>query len=330
MKLRNVLKSIVATALALSMCVLPVQFNNEVTYATDYMLHAGWVREVGDWKYYCCLEEGCGGCHIIEYLGNKTTVEVPKKIGDEVVTYIEGGSFSSKVKKIVIPDCVKYIAYHKSWNLPNVTIVSSEDSYAHEFAKERGLKWKNLDEIIGDIKNLKQATTYTTSSIKLSWDKVSGAKGYEIYRAPRKNGTYKKIGDTKNLNYKNRGLEAGTNYYYKVRAYKVVKGKTVYGSFSSRIKMSTKTEAPAIKLKATGNKVKISWKKVTGASGYEVYMSTSKSGGYNKIGSAKALSYTQSKLEKNKRYYFKVKSLKYINGEKVFSTYSSVKSIKVK
>ncbi|MBE5926452.1 MAG: fibronectin type III domain-containing protein [Lachnospiraceae bacterium] len=238
MKLKNVLKSIVATALALSMCVIPVQFNNEVTYADDYMLHAGWVREVEDWKYYCCLEEGCGGCHIIEYLGNKTTVEVPKKIGTEVVTYIEGGSFSSKVKKIIIPDSVKYIAYHKSWNLPNVTIVSSKKSVAYKFAKEENLKWINKNEFVGGVKKLKKNDA-TKNSIKLSWNKVNGAKGYEIYRATKKNGTYKKVGTTTKLSYKCKGLKKGTKYYFKVRAFKKVKGKRVYGGFSARVKMST-------------------------------------------------------------------------------------------
>ncbi len=332
MKLKNILKSLVAVTLALTMCVFPAQVNTEVSYATTVDFHYGRVYEEGDWKYYLCLAEGCGGCHITEYMGKKTTVEVPEKIGERDVTYIEGGSFSSKVKKIIIPDCVTTIAFHISWNLPDVTIVSSEDSYAHEYAVFKNLKWKNLDEIVGDVKNLKQAASYTTSSIKLSWDKVNGAKGYEIYRAPRKNGQYEKIGTTKNLSYKCRKLKSGTNYYFRVRAFKEIKGKKVYGAYSNRIKMSTKTESPNIKLIATGNKVKISWKKVTGSNGYEVYMSTSKKGKYEKIKKTapKYLSYTKNNLEKNKRYYFKVRSVKNVNGEKIYSAWSSIKSIKVK
>lgn len=330
MKLKSVLKSIAAAALALSMCVVPVRFNSEEAYAME--AHGGVMQEKGDWSIYYCHKEGCDSYHIFQYLGNKTTVEVPEEINGYRVTYIEGGAFPSNVKKLIIPDSIEHIAYYRSLGLPNVTIVSSENSYAHKFAEEEGLKWKNLDEIVGDLKNLKQDKVYNLTSIKLSWDKVSGAKGYEIYRASKKKGKYVKIATTKNTSYKCRKLKSGTDYYFKVRAFKDPKTGREYGEYSSKIKMSTKTDAPVIKLKASGNKVKISWKKVKGVGGYEVYMSTNKKNGYEKIkkNSSSKLSYVQNNLDKNKKYYFKVKSYKNINGKKVYSKWSDVKSVLVK
>lgn len=62
----------------------------------------------------------------------------------------------------------------------------------------------------------------TQTSITLSWEKVKGADGYEIYRKTGKDGEYKKIKTItsgKTVTYKNTGLTVGKKYYYKVRAY---------------------------------------------------------------------------------------------------------------
>jgi hypothetical protein len=72
---------------------------------------------------------------------------------------------------------------------------------------------------------------------------------------------------------------------------------------------------------------------VKGASGYEVYMSTSKNGDYEQIGTTtknSKVTFTKKKLTKKQTYYFKVRTYIIINKVKVFSDYSSVKSVKVK
>ena len=71
-----------------------------------------------------------------------------------------------------------------------------------------------------------------TRSAALTWSKASGASGYQIYYATSKNGDYKKLKSTKELTYKKTGLTKGRTYYFKVRAYKKVSGKTLYGAFS--------------------------------------------------------------------------------------------------
>ena len=48
------------------------------------------------------------------------------------------------------------------------------------------------------------------------------------------------------------------------------------------------------------------------------------------ITSGKTTSYTDSKLTKNKIYYYKVRAYKTINNKKVYGPYSSVKYIKIK
>ena len=85
------------------------------------------------------------------------------------------------------------------------------------------------------VTNLKLANS-KSNSVKLTWSKVSNSSGYEIYRANSKNGTFSKIKDiTKNstLSYTNSKLTKKKTYFYKVRAYKTVNNKKIYGSFSS-------------------------------------------------------------------------------------------------
>ncbi|MEY8427247.1 InlB B-repeat-containing protein [Lachnospiraceae bacterium 46-15] len=66
----------------------------------------------------------------------------------------------------------------------------------------------------------------------IKYGKVKGADGYEIYRSVKKKKGYHRIADTKNLTYKNTRLPEKT-LYYKVRAYKKVKGKKVRSAYSA-------------------------------------------------------------------------------------------------
>ena len=70
-------------------------------------------------------------------------------------------------------------------------------------------------------------------SATLSWTKVSGASGYKVYRATEKNDSYKRIYTTSKTKVVNKSLKKGRTYYYKVRAYKTVKGKKIYGAYSA-------------------------------------------------------------------------------------------------
>lgn len=79
--------------------------------------------------------------------------------------------------------------------------------------------------------------------MKISWKKQKNASGYEVYRSTKKNKSFKKITTLKKAGkviYVNKKLKKGKTYYYKVRAYKVVSGKKVYGKFSTIKKIKIK------------------------------------------------------------------------------------------
>lgn len=85
-----------------------------------------------------------------------------------------------------------------------------------------------------------KATAQSGKKIKISWSGTSGANGYEIYRATSKKGKYKKVATTTAKSYTNKSLTKNKTYYYKVRAYKTVSGKKVYGSYSAIVSKKAK------------------------------------------------------------------------------------------
>ena len=62
------------------------------------------------------------------------------------------------------------------------------------------------------------ANATSSSSITISWNAVSGATSYTVYRSSSSNGSYSSVGTTSSTSFTNTGLSANTTYYYKVTA----------------------------------------------------------------------------------------------------------------
>ena len=100
----------------------------------------------------------------------------------------------------------------------------------------------------------------TTNSLTLSWTKVSNSDGYEIYKYDNSTGSYKllkTISGNANNSYTDSNLKANTSYTYKVRAYKKVDSKTLYGEYSSTLKGQTDVELSVIKTGTTKSGVNV-------------------------------------------------------------------------
>jgi minor extracellular protease Epr len=78
--------------------------------------------------------------------------------------------------------------------------------------------------------------------------------------------------------------------------------------------------------------MKVSWKKVSGASGYQIRYSTKKSmkGAKKKNASKKYSSKTIGKLKSKKKYYFQVRAYKKSGNQTAYGSWSSMKNKKVK
>lgn len=88
-----------------------------------------------------------------------------------------------------------------------------------------------------------------------------------------------------------------------------------------------------VKAKPGKKKVKLSWRKVKNATGYQIQMSTKKKKGYKtvKILKKNKTTYTKKKLKSKKKYYFRVRAyVKNSSGGKLYGKWSKVKKVKVK
>jgi|GEM_PF-544973 len=139
----------------------------------------------------------------------------------------------------------------------------------------------------------------------LTWNAVSGATSYKVYRATSKSGTYSLLGTVTATSYTNTGAKAGTTYYYKVKAVSSA-GESAYSNIvSGRATVTTLTMGHS----STSGKPQLTWKAVSGAASYRVYRATAKNGAYSVINTTKALTYTNTGAALGTTYYYKVEAL---------------------
>lgn len=137
------------------------------------------------------------------------------------------------------------------------------------------IKVYNFTTGVDQVKNLKlnaseSADTYST----LTWSKVKGAKGYEIYYYNTTKKQYLLLGSKETTSAKVTNLKGGTQYKYKIRAYCLnSKGDKIYGKFSSVLSVVTNLSKPTeLKYTSNSNSITLTWKSVPGAQGYKVYV----------------------------------------------------------
>lgn len=159
---------------------------------------------------------------------------------------------------------------------------------------------------VGKVTGLK-SKMLSNSEIQLNWSKVKGASGYTVYM--RKNGKYNKLGDCKGTSYTVKKLPNATRENFKVRAYKTVKVKKVYGEYSANWNTATNPQAcKGLKVSSVGtDNVKLSWTKI-GCTNYRIYQNIK--GEWKEIGKTTGTSYTVKKLAPATKYQFKIRACK--------------------
>lgn len=92
-----------------------------------------------------------------------------------------------------------------------------------------------------------------------------------------------------------------------------------------------KTKLNALYGKTSGS-VSIGWEKVKEASGYEIFRSDAKNGGYQKVAAvkkAKTVKYTDKSVESGRTYYYKVRPYKIVNGSRITAGFSAAQKVKL-
>ena len=170
--------------------------------------------------------------------------------------------------------------------------------------------------------------TYSDSGKpKLTWNAVSGATSYRVFRSESRGSGYSLLGTTTATSYTNTGAAVGKTYYYRVKAVNSV-GTSGYSNIVSG---KAKTAAPAAPSVTAGNsstgKPQLTWKAVSGAVKYEVYRSTRQNSGYSLLGTTTSTSYVNTGASTGTTYYYRVKA---VNRDGMASAYSNIVSGKAK
>ncbi|MDD6212266.1 MAG: fibronectin type III domain-containing protein [Clostridiales bacterium] len=183
--------------------------------------------------------------------------------------------------------------------------------------------------------------TYANSagmnSIKLKWNLVPGARTYRVYRAEEAKGEYQLIAEPdassegNSIIFTDKNLETGKAWYYRVTACDAyatnpesVPSKTVCCAAGPKI-----PEPSAVS--GGKDRILLTWKKISNVDGYQILRSESKSGEYKSIKTIEdntVTAFTNKNLTTGKTYYYKMRSYKLVDGEKLYSWESPVVSTK--
>lgn len=188
-----------------------------------------------------------------------------------------------------------------------------------------------------------------TSGIKLVWEKVVGADGYWIYRCDKSDGKFSKIGTVKkssskkkkktNYSYKDTKVTDGTEYFYKVYAYREVQNKRVKSKASEVISLRAlpaQTEITDIFCQDDVDIV-LKFKTVMGANGYLIERSDTEDGEFKEVTRVtefdteeSTLSYTDTLLASAKTYYYRVTAYETIDETDFYGKASEAAKQKTK
>lgn len=168
--------------------------------------------------------------------------------------------------------------------------------------------------------------TPNTSSIKLSWNAVSGADGYSV--GMRSKGKYPEIADVKGTTYTVKGLPAATRENFKVRAYKIVDGVKIYSDYCENYNSATNPrKVTGVKASdITASTLDLNWKSV-GCTSYKVFIYTN--GKWKNIASSTVNSCAINGLYAKTTYRFKVRACKTDDkGSNHYGAYSEEITVK--
>lgn len=155
----------------------------------------------------------------------------------------------------------------------------------------------------------------TVKGIKITWDKVAGAETYRIYRKVH-GGSWSKIKTTSSssTSYTDTNAPSGKKVYYMIRA---VKGSSVSDYDTHSL---TYLKTPTVSVKNTTSGVYTSWKKISGASSYEVYRKAGSAKSWTKIATTKKTSYTDKNVKSGTTYKYAIRAVNSSTKSKYGST----------
>ena len=169
------------------------------------------------------------------------------------------------------------------------------------------------------------------NSVTVKWNAQNNINGYYLYRKNAA-GKYVIIAKPKgNVNsYVDTNLVSGTVYSYKVKAYRTVSGKKHKSAKSKAVTIKpipSKVKKPTVTKQ--GKTLKVTWKKVAGASGYVIYRSTAAKGPFTRIAvtSANNVNCVDKNVQGKKTYFYKVAAYRTVGNKNIYGKKSTKRKI---
>jgi fibronectin type 3 domain-containing protein len=142
----------------------------------------------------------------------------------------------------------------------------------------------------------------TAGGIKVSWGLSEGATKYNVYRKIS-GGSWANIGYSRGASYTDTTAEAGTVYYYRVRA-QVSKNYSPYSANASARWLAAPA-SPTLTNSTAG--VKVTWSEVNGASLYYVWRAEG-NGSFKKLAECRTMNYTDKTAKSGVTYRYAIKA----------------------
>lgn len=180
--------------------------------------------------------------------------------------------------------------------------------------------------ILGTPANLKTASV-NGESISITWNAVPGATGYELSRRTGTAGDFSVVYNGTAAAYTDADAQAGIDYYYRVRAYFEGLSTYVYGGSSESVSGNILAAPPRPATESrSGSSIRITWKEVSGAHGYELSRRIGTTGAFVVVYSGTAAAFTDTGRVAGTIYYYRVRAYQMEGSEQLFGDYSLTKA----
>lgn len=188
---------------------------------------------------------------------------------------------------------------------------------------------------LAQVKNL-QVVENTRESIELTWDSVTGAEGYIVYRSTDEGATFSQLADISGADMKtyrdSQDIQVNSVYNYKVSAY-CEGGETLSGSDSEIVRQVTPLAVPVLVNvnNQAYNTIQLQWEMVDGAVSYQVYRCLTSDGEYECIGEiadGSVTSYADETCVVGVEYFYYIKACQALENENVYGDASNILSVK--
>ncbi len=246
-------------------------------------------------KLDTCIDENDKTCVFIDYSEEETGKDI------EVYEILE----HSKYGKLAL-------MHNPKTTYKELKVESSEKHYTHYNESTTITTNTIVTKAPGKVTLKKAENAY--GGVNVTWNAVSGADSYVVYRSQYSGGkwsNWSNLGSSKTTSYLDKTAKNGIKYKYTVRAKNIVGS----GAYDKTGVSTTYIAAPTVKIANASNGIKVSWNKISGATGYTIYRSQYSGGkwsNWQNMGTAKSdkSSWTDKNVKSGVQYRYTVRTVK--------------------